>query len=415
MDRKNFHRPIEKWSRVCYVYSSNFEGVISTEIWTDLLQGLLDGAVAAGEIAGANLLVLHRGREVFYGQAGYADVAGEKPFDRAAISRFFSMSKPVTAAAAMVLMEQGKLDLGSPVGAYLPAFAHPMVWENGKKVPAHRQLLIKDLLSMTSGLAYPGEDPAGQEVAAVFAELDSRLYGDDPMTTGELMEKLGGCALAFHPGEKWMYGTSADVLGAVIEKVSGMPFGEYLKKTIFEPLDMVDTGFYVPPEKQERLAKVYEPGAQEYVTNNLGICYTMHRAPAFESGGAGLVSTVDDYSHFGTMLLNGGVYKGRRILSEKTVEFLTTPALTPWQRESAWRSWESLYGYSYGNFMRILEYPGMAQLHGWEGEYGWDGWLGCYFINSPMNGVTVVMTTQLRDAGTFPLTRKIRNVLSANL
>lgn len=381
---------------------------------TEKLHTLLKAAVDEHEIAGANLLILKDGAELLYTQAGFADLAQGRPYERNTISRLYSMTKPVTAAAAMILVERGQLDLGKSLGDILPACRNLQVWENGKKVPARRNIIVKDLLNMTSGLSYPGMDESGQEAARVFEEIDSRLYGEAPLTTMEIADKLGRCGLAFHPGDKWLYGTSADILGAVIEKVSGMKFGDYLKKELFEPLGMVDTAFYVPEEKRHRLAETYEcvPGGMaRYVTNNLGIAYTMHRPPAFESGGAGLVSTIDDYAKFAAMLMQGG----QGILSPFTVRMLTAGCLTDWQRESCQRSWESMMGLTYGNLMRHMAEPGAAVYHGWAGEYGWDGWLGCYFCNSPSNGITVLMTTQRRDAGTMEITRKLRNIISAHL
>ena len=381
---------------------------------TEKLHTLLEKAVESHEIAGANLLILKNGEELLYTQAGFADRDKGIPYSRDTISRLFSMSKPVTAAAAMILVERGELDLGKSLGDILPAYRNLQVWENGKKIPARRNILVKDLLNMTSGLPYPGMDESGQEAARVFEEIDRRLYGDAPLTTMEIADRLGACGLTFHPGDKWMYGTSADILGAVIEKVSGISLGEFLQKELFAPLGMADTAFYVPAEKQHRLAETYEcvPGGMaRYVTNNLGIAYTMHRPPAFESGGAGLVSTIDDYAKFAAMLINGG----QGILSPYTVHMLTAGCLTDWQRESCQRSWESMMGLTYGNLMRHMVEPGAAIYHGWAGEYGWDGWLGCYFCNSPANGITVLMTTQRRDAGTMEITRKLRNVISANL
>lgn len=376
------------------------------------LQRILDQAVNGGEIAGANLLVIQNGRQVAYVQSGIA--AAGRSFDRDTICRIYSMTKPVTAVAAMLLMERGQLDLASSVGQFIPEFQNPQVWENGKKVPARRNILIKDLLSMTSGISYPGMDESGQEVARVFEELDSRLYGSDPMTTQEWAAKMGKCGLAFHPGDQWMYGSSADVLGAVIEKVSGMTLANFMKREIFEPLGMEDTDFWVPSEKQHRLADVYEwteTGVRPWVTNNLGICCPMDRNPAFQSGGAGLASTVDDYGKLAQSLLG----HGKQILKPETVRYMTQARLLPWQETSCWRSWESMPGYTYGNLCRILAEPGMAVLNGWKGEYGWDGWLGTYFCNSPEQDVTVLLFTQRRDAGTLEVTRKVRNYLTAQL
>ncbi len=382
------------------------------------LDEVLRQGIEKGEIAGANLLVLKDGKELVYTQAGFANVEKEKAFNRDTICRIYSMSKPITSAAAMILMERGLLELGQPVSDILDAFKDLKVWENGKKVDAHRNLLVKDLLSMTSGLSYGGEDPAGQEVWRILEELDDRLYGDNPMTTMEFAEKIGKCGLSFHPGDEWLYGTSADILGAVIEKITGMKYGEFLKKEIFEPLGMEDTGFYVPEDKYHRLADVYEKtadGVKVYITNNLGIKYTQDVPAAFESGGAGLVSTVDDYSKFATMLIQGGRYEGKRILKPKTVEFMTTGKLLPWQQESLWRSWDGMYGYTYGNLLRVMQEPGMAMFNTWKGEYGWDGWLGTYLCNSPENNITILLFTQRRDAGTMDVTKRIRNVIAANI
>lgn len=382
------------------------------------LNRLLAQAVENGEIAGGNLLILRHGKKLAYCEAGLADVEKGIPYTRDTIARLYSMSKPVTAVAAMILVERGQLDIGQSLGDILPAYRNIQVWEAGERVPARRNILIHDLLSMTSGIPYPGVDDAGQGAAAVFDEAVSRLYGDDPMTTRELADRLAQGGLSFHPGDQWMYGSSADVLGAAVEAVSGMPFSQFLETELFAPLGMLDTGFYVPANKRHRLAETYEQtqdGMKWYPTRNLAIRYEMDVPPAFESGGAGLVSTLDDYAKFAGMLLSGGCWEGKRILSQASVDFLTHAKLTPWQQESLWRSWESLYGYGYSNLMRIMKEPGMANFHTWKGEYGWDGWLGCYFCNSPENGITILFSCQKRDAGTMVLTRCIRNVLAANL
>lgn len=375
---------------------------------------ILEKAVTNHEIAGANLLVLQQGREVCYAQAGFADIGKEIPFARDTICRIYSMTKPVTAVAAMLLVQRGELDLGQSVGDILPAYKDMTVWVNGEKVSARRNILVKDLLSMTSGLSYPGEDDSGREVAAVFEEGDRLLYSEKPLTTMEMADKIAGCGLAFHPGDQWMYGSSADILGAVIEAVVKMPFGDFLEKEIFAPLQMFDTGFYVPREKQHRLANVYarqQDGMALTVTNNLNIAYPMDRMPAFQSGGAGLVSTVDDYAKLAQSLLG----HGKQILSPKTVESMIATRLLPWQRESLWRSWDGMAGYDYGSLCRILTDSGMALLHGWEGEYGWDGWLGTYFCNCPQEDITFLLFTQRIDAGTLEVSRRLRNMLHAEL
>ena len=274
---------------------------------------------------------------------------------------------------------------------------------------------------MTTGMTYGSDisgDIPGNGVLEVWKEVDERLYGDNPMDTMELVNRLAECGLCFHPGDYWMYGTSADVLGAVIEVASGMKFSAFMQKELFEPLGMHDTGFYVPQEKRHRLADAYDKttdGLQLCKTNHLGIMYTQEKMPAFESGGAGLVSTLDDYAKFAKMLLNNGRHEDVQILSPETVRFFTSAKLTPWQQESLWKAWDTMYGYGYGNLMRIMEEPGMAYYHTWKGEYGWDGWLGAYFINSPSNGVTVLMSFQRICSGIIEVTRKVRNELALHV
>ena len=222
----------------------------------------------------------------------------------------------------------------------------------------------------------------------------------------------------FEPSSNFMYGISADILGALIEVISGMSFAEFLKKEITDPLEMPDTGFFVPAQKQSRLSKVYartENGLTLYTGDHLAIKNKMDTLPAFQSGGAGLVSTLKDYANFGTMLLNGGNFKGRQILEPEIVRYFTQGTLQPWQQESLSRGWGGLEGYSYGNLMRVMKDPSKAIMYTTLGEYGWDGWLGPYFSNHPGCNITFLAGIQLTDAGTTPTVRKLRNVVLPNL
>lgn len=377
---------------------------------------LLAESVAAGQIAGGNLCVVHRGEEIYYAESGYADIANQKKIARDSIFRLYSMTKPVTSAAIMLLMERGIIDLLDPISKYIPTFGDIKVALPEGDVPARRQVTVKDCLSMTSGLPYHCDpDPASRDSALVYEELDKRLYTDNPMTTMETASMLGQGRLAFHPGEGWRYGTSADVLGAVVEAASGVRFGEFLKKEFLEPLNMADTGFGLDAGKRERLTKVYEASADglaEYHGNHLGICNHMDADVQFESGGAGLVSTIEDYKHFAQMLMNKGTYQGRSYLSPATVAYMTGCRLYPHQQEMM-LGWDNLAGFSYSNLMRVLAEPSLAVMNGSRGEYGWDGWLGPYFANMPDDDITFLLMLQLRDSGTFTLTRKLRNVLAS--
>lgn len=376
---------------------------------------LIDEAIADGTTAGMSMLVRRENEEVFYTNRGYQNLERKSKIGRDTIFRLYSMSKPVTAAGAMILMEQGKLDLAQPVEEILPGFKGLLAEENGVVRPAKKPLTSLHLLNMTSGLTYGEDDTkAGMMTGQYIEECEKRMFTEQAVTTEEFANHMGTIPLAFDPDSSWRYGLSADILGAVIEKVSGMRFGEFLAENIFEPLGMKDTGFWVPAEKRQRLADAYESAGDgnmvPYTGNNLLISYKMDTQPAFESGGAGLVSTIDDYARFAQMLLNGGSLNGVRVMSPRTVRFLTSGELLP-DQQKAMDEWLGLEGYTYSHLMRRVRNTGRTSGLSLEGEYGWDGWLGCYFANFPEENMTILMMQQRKDSGTIPLTRKLRNVV----
>ena len=375
---------------------------------------IMNQAVENNQIAGMNMMVVKDSQEEVYLECGYADKAAEKKLKRDTIFRLFSMTKPVTAAAAMLLFERGVIDLADPVSKYIPGFADQMVSVPGGLAPVWHNVTVYHLLSMTGGLTYGGNSSAAEYAAGnVFEEVHKRLDTEHPVTTLEFADRIGKCPLEFQPGERWKYGVSADILAAVVEKASGLKYGEFLKKEFFEPLGMKDTGFFVPGEKLDRLAVTYEQTdgeIKEYRENSLGIRFAMDVPPAYEAGGAGLVSTIDDYSRFAVMLLNKGNFHGKQILKPGTVEYMTSHRLTGCQQDWFDKWWE-MNGYSYGNLMRVMTDSWKAPFAASEGEYGWDGWLGCYFANLPKENMTILMMMQKKDAGTFDLTRKLRNVM----
>ena len=381
----------------------------------DRITDILAAAVENSECAGANVLIRRHGEEILYTQAGMADIAEGRLIQRDSIFRLYSQSKPVTAAAVMLLVERGLIDLMDGVDKYLPGFRNPhRVDAEGKLHKLPRAPWIMELLGMTAGLCYPDADVAGQYAARVFEEAHEAIRNGGGIPTVEFMNRLGEQPLSFQPGTHWRYSTCADVLSAVVEVASGMRFGDFLRKEIFEPLEMVDTAFFVPEDKMERFVTCYERG-EDGLTPWLGMnlaCGVYDRDPAFESGGAGLVSTLEDYSHFADMMLCKGVWNGRRILSPKSVEFLTTPQLNDVVRRDYW---DSLNGYSYGKLCRVCVDPGQVAGLAMQGEYGWDGWLGSYYANFPGEGMTILSMQNTTNAGTSTMVRKVRNAVLAAL
>lgn len=372
----------------------------------------LEQAVANHECAGISVLVRKNGQDAFYTAAGHADVATGTPVRRDHIFRLYSQSKPITAAAAMLLMERGVIDLMDPVEKFLPGFHGQKVYTPEGLVPVQRSMLIMDLLGMTGGVAYPDGDPVGQQTAVIFMKDHQLIQQGGGMGTVAFCNRLGQVPLTFHPGTHWRYSTCADILGAVIEVASGKPFEDFLQDELFTPLGMKDTAFWVPEDKQERFATCYKriPGGLEPF-NQLHLAVGDYsRKPAFSSGGAGLVSTLDDYAAFADMLLNEGEYQGKRILSSASVRFMTLSQMTPSLKADLW---DSLDGFEYGKLMRVCtdpgRWPGLCRL----GEYGWDGWLGSYFANFPTEKMTILSMQNTTDTGTSTAVRKVRNLVLA--
>ncbi len=382
-----------------------------------LIQTAMDKAVENKEVAGVNMLVYQNGKEAYYAQSGFSDIDKKRPMERATICHLYSQTKPITAAAAMLLMQDGIIDLNQPVSDFFDSFKDQKCLIDGKirKLPQDKHVRIIDLLNMTSGLVYPGLNTEAERcTTALFTEAIRRLDSNKPMSTLEFAERIGEFPLQFIPGSFFQYGTSADVLGALIEKVTGMKYGDFLKERIFDPLEMKDTAFFVPEDKKDRMSGIYKK-VKDDIKQDFGnhlIVRSDGNPNAFESGGAGLLSTLDDYMHFGQMLLGNGTYKGKEILTPETVHYLTHTSLTPMQQK-AFDNWQGLEGHTYGNLMRIMTDPEQAVIIGHKGEYGWDGWLGAYFMNDPSTQTTFIMLTQMHDYATGALTRKLRNIIDS--
>ena len=384
--------------------------------YKETMDRLIRQEVEEGRVKGASALVVHKGKEIYYNAFGLADAERGIPMKRDTIIRLYSMTKPVTAAATMILVERGELDLWDPVSMYLPAFKNQVVWSEGREIPANRENTIFDLLNMTSGIIYPDENcEPGRRMKAVVDDFVSRRKQGEWIDTRAYADAIAAVPLVFHPGEKWMYGFSADILGAVIEVVTGMKFSDFLQKELFDPLEMVDTGFFVPKEKADRWAQYYDWMSDgsfvPHDDNHLGeYC---GEDVAFESGGAGLVSTLDDYLHFATMMVQKGQYKGKRILGTKTVEFMTKNHLSAEQLKDF--NWFSTVGHGYSCLMRVLIDKGAAATNESLGEYGWDGWTGNYVTMNPNEELVFLYFIQRCGAGMTPVVRKLRTATYAVL
>jgi CubicO group peptidase (beta-lactamase class C family) len=340
--------------------------------------------------AGAVAWAVARHDEVHCGTAGSAG--------RHTIFRISSMTKPVTAVAALSLVEDCLVRLDDPVDEWLPELADRQVLARPEgplsdTVPAARPITLRDLLTFRSGMGFDFTMPGPQPVVEAGASLG--LGAGPPAPAGppepdEFMRRLGTLPLARQPGERWLYHTSADVLGVLVARVAGRPFPEVLAERVLGPLGMVDTAFHVPSSALDRFGPCYvsAPGRPVYDEAD----GQWARPPAFPGGGDGLVSTVDDFLAFATMLRDGGTYRGQRVLSHSSVEALTTNHLTPDQLAACSPSPDGSQGWGFGLAVQVARTGPVRSV----GSYGWDGGLGSSWVTDPREDlIGVLLTDQL--------------------
>ena len=387
------------------------------------LAGVLREAVREKKAAGVSVLLIREGETVLSLQEGMADRERGGRMSADTVFRLHSMTKPVLAAAAFRLMEQGRLGLEDPVSRYLPEYEKLCaVSADGQTVRAERPMRIYHLLNMTSGLVYPDESTLpGIRTGEAFRDIMSGL------STREAARRFAACPLAFEPGRGWGYGVSADVLGAVLEKIADLRLGELLRREILDPLGMSDTSFGVPTPRRERLAAVYEecPGRSEtlarYEAGEIGLDYDAPEDPHFESGGAGLCGTLTDYGRFAKMLLREGLvsedsFEGARLLRSETVRYMTGTGLAGLQQ----RAFDavtmfSLGRYTYGSLMRKCLRDDVPPRIARRGEYGWGGQDGTDFVNFPAENAALLIGMQKRNARMYSLGKKIRAAVLSEL
>ncbi|MFI1735132.1 serine hydrolase domain-containing protein [Streptomyces acidicola] len=360
----------------------------------DNLHDFLKKHVSDGSAPGAVALVA-RGDRTEVEAVGVADVEGTAPMVRDSIFRIASITKPVVAAAVMMLVEDGRMTLDDPVARWLPELAAPSVVRTpagpvDDVVPAARQITVADLLTFRAGYGFPS-DFSLPAVQPLFSEL--KQGPPQPQAVAppdEWMAKLSRIPLLNQPGDAWLYNTCSDIQGVLIARVSGSPLPEFLAERLFEPLGMVDTGFEVPAGKLDRFTSYYRtdpPGAFQLVDAPDG---QWARMPAFPSGAGGLVSTVDDWCAFARMLLAEGTAAGRRLLSPASVELMTTDHLTRAQREAG-RLFLEGQGWGFGGSVDI------ETVDPWNvpGRYGWVGGTGTTAHITPSTGTVSILLTQV--------------------
>jgi len=361
------------------------------------MHDIMAGYVQRGEMPGLVTLVSRRG-ETHADAIGALSVGGA-PMKRDTIFRVASMTKPVAAIAALILMEDGKLKLDEPVDRLLPELANRNVMRDVEgpiddTVPAHRAITVRDVLTFQLGYGFVMTSPDAPYAKAT-AEAGLAPGPDAPaFSPDEYMKRLGLLPLAYQPGERWLYHTGSDVMGVLVARAAGQTFDAFLQERVFGPLGMKDTGFFVPSAKIERLATQYwtnfQTGKFEVYDEAKGGRWS--KPPAFASGGSGLVSTVDDFLAFSRMMLGMGKLGGTRIVSRPSVETMITDQLTPSQKVSKGmvEDYFESHGWGFGVAMATRRISPAEPV----GQYGWDGGLGTSWRCDPAEDMVTILLTQ---------------------
>ncbi len=351
-----------------------------------------------GLVPGVVTMVARRGQVVHFEARGMRDVANQQPMTTDTVFRIASMTKPITSVALMMLFEEGRFLLTDPISKWLPEYAEPMVGEplpaelsggrTHRLVPAKRPITVRDLLTHTAGLANNYLGPYKKE----HEEAGKRLREDE--TIGDFVTRLAAVPMNYQPGERWEYSRATDVVGRLVEVMSGLSLDEYFRKRIFEPLGMADTHFYLPSSKLSRFAAQYQPSGDkkkiELQDPASAESRFVHEPHTYFMGAGGLVSTARDYFRFQQMMLNGGELDGVRLLGRKTVELMTA------NHTGDLPIWLSGPGFGFGLGYSVLVDRGAAASMASEGTFGWGGAYCTYFWVDPQEELIGIMMTQVR-------------------
>jgi CubicO group peptidase (beta-lactamase class C family) len=369
----------------------------------DFMKRYVDGGKSAGFVT----LVARQGEIIYLDKYGFQDIATKTPIEFNTIFRIYSMTKPITSVAFMMLFERGLVRLEDPVSKYIPQFKQVKVYgKDGKLIDLVREITIHDLLIHTAGLSYGGIEETKIPVDELYDEANLFEPGID---LEEMVQRIASLPLAYQPGTVWHYSVATDVVGRLIELIADMSLLDYLREKVFNPLGMVDTDFSVPPDKTSRFSTLYgktETGDLGVLDDTIGGGYFN---VSLHSGGSGLVSTMPDYYHFTQMVLNKGTSGGLRLLSPKTVDYMTAnhvpQSLLPISMGEPWLG----FGFGLG-FSVMLDIP-ISGMMGSTGVHGWGGWANTHFWIDQQEQLIGILMMQYIPSGTHPFTNDFRTAV----
>ena len=355
--------------------------------------------VDAGVIAGAVTLVARHGKVVHTATFGMKDLETREPLSLDTMFRIYSMTKPVTGVAMMILHDEGLWAPDDPVAKHLPEWGGVKVFDGldadgqVRRAPPDHPPTIRELMTHTIGLGYGG-DPENSPVDRLYQAADIWRAGG----LEEFSRRVAGLPLHFQPGTRWLYGLGMDIQGALIERLSGQSLPDFMRERIFEPLGMKDTAFHIPPEKRHRLATLYRSSeSRGLVPLTQSILPLFEAPPSLASGGGGLISTAPDYARFARMLLNGGEFEGRRIVSAEALRLMMSNHLPAWMLAAGFGVGKQQIrpGFGYGFDGAVFTDPAAAGVPVGEGTYHWDGAAGTWFWVDPVHDLLYVGMIQL--------------------
>jgi len=382
------------------------------------IDSALKSLVDSKQIVGASALIYERGQEAYFGAFGLADRENNKPFARDTVVQIFSMTKPVTGVALMQLYERGKFELDAPLAVYAPEFAEMQVYAGvdasgqPKYEAPKRPITVRDILRHTAGF---NGDGAPEAVTALYRQADPRNRNN---ALPDVIAKMAKVPLAYQPGTKWSYSDAVDVQAYLVQKISGVPFDEYLKLHIFRPLGMTSTRHTILPTDPDRpqLGALYtrnDDGTFTRQSDEEAYGYNGAVWP-YKSGSAGLVSTLDDYMKFARMLLGGGKLGRARILKPETVKLMATDALPKEVTDKSWLPSKGSVGFGIDFAVRIAPPKDAQESSGAVGEFFWDGKFSTLFWVDPKNDIAAVLFTQMEPFDRVHLHKAFRDAVYRN-
>jgi CubicO group peptidase (beta-lactamase class C family) len=378
--------------------------------------------IDSGKLAGTLTLVARQGKIAYFEPQGHLEIERKRPVTPDSIFRIYSMTKPIASVGLMMLWEQGRLQLDDPVHTFIPSWRDQRVFVGGnhpawKTAPVERPMTVRDLLSHTSGLTYGFMERTN--IDAAYRTLGVADRSRTGYTTRDMVAELAALPLEFSPGTRWNYSVSTDVVGHLIELISGQRLDAYLREHVLQPLGMADTSFVITEEQSARFAANYQRQAGDSLKLIDDPANSIYRDCAFFSGGGGLVSTAHDYFRFASMMLNKGELDGIRLLGRKTVELMTMNHLPDGQDLTTVAPpgmfTETAYaGVGFGLGFSVMQSPVRAQIAGTPGEFAWGGAAGTAFWIDPGEQLIAVFMTQIIQMGLpvpYPLRRELRTLV----